>query len=571
MPVVATTNNKQKRVGLSTTFAAIALAACGGSSDAPAPTPPAPPAPPMLTITGVAATGKAVANAPVRARCATGTGTATTQTSGSYLIEIPGGSLPCALEVAAAGAALHSAAAGSGAGTVNVNITPLTELVLAKAAGGAPAGLFAAFDSAAQDQVSAAKLDAAIASVARALQGAIDLNGVNPIKDTLVAAQGSTPGNALDGKLDALQAVLASARTSLAELTTAIANESATPVSVQQLLRPAAASCVGLRTGRYAWVSPVQNDPTSPGFTLVNLDATTLKLSYQSGGATQSLGLTDDGACAYSVPDDGQSSSKVLVSKSGIAVVRDTDSAGPQAGMTFVSGIVVPLQAIAATELAGTWNVLDYYRETPNTVFAPSRGALVVDAAGKITAYTSCDAGGVCRSESVRDDAFSANPDGGFNVGGNASEAPSRAFAYRAANGALSMILKYSQGRGVMVLTQQTALALPVVGEIANFWDFSIIDSGAASALAESSTTVTAVDAAAATFTRIRASDQRIDRFKVDDPQPGMRSRAANTCSAQGAPVACSGIAVMPLPGTGISTYISAAPGNFFGISIAKP
>jgi hypothetical protein len=571
MPVAATMSNDQKRPRLSTAFAALTLAACGGSSEVPAPAPPAPPTPPMLEISGVAATGKAIANAAVRARCATGAGTATTQANGSYVIDISGGSLPCVLEVTAAGAALHSAAEGSGAGSVKVNITPLTELVLGKAVGGVPSVLFANFDAAAQTKVSAAALEAAITSVARALQGTVDLNGVNPIKDTLIAAEGSTPGNPLDGKLDTLQAVLSSARTSLTELTAVIANANATPVSVQQLLQPAAASCVGLRTGRYAWVSPVQNDPTAPGFTLVDVDAATLRLSYQSGGATQSLDLADDGACAYSIPDDGQSSSKVLVSKSGIAVVRDTDSSGPQAGITFVSGMVVPLQATSVSELAGTWNLLDYYRETPTTAFAPGRGTLVVDAAGKITAYTTCDSAGMCRPESIRDDAFSTNPNGGFNVGGSATEAASRAFAYRAANGALSMILKYSQGRGVMVLTQQAALTLPAVGEISNFWDFSITSSGAASTLVESSTTVTDVNASAGTFTRLRASDQRIDSFKVNDPQPGMRSRAANTCTANGAALACTGIAVMPLPGTGISTYVSVAPDNFFGMSIAKP
>lgn len=547
-------------------LAAFIVAACGGGSDGVA----APPAVATLEINGTAATGAALANAAVQVKCAVGSATATTSSEGRYAVEIVGGNLPCMVAVATSGGALHSLAAAGGT-IANVNVTPLSELVVARLAGTSPAALFASFDAAAQARATPLALDAAINAVRNALQGTIDLAGVDPLRDALVAATPTNPGNALDAKLDTLQATLAAARVTLAEVATAFAADGDIAAPVRTMLQPAAANCAGFRSGRYAWVAPVENDVTTAGFTLVSLDAATLTMTYSNGTANQVMALTDDSGCAYSTPNNGQGSSKLLVSKSGIAVVRDTDTAGPQAGVTFVSGIVVPLQTIALAELAGTWNLVDYFRETVTSGFVPGRGTLFVDSAGKVTSYNGCDAAGVCRPESITNDAFTINAEGGFNVGGSAAEPPSRAFAYKTANGQLSMFLKYSNGRGVMVLSKQTSLALPAPGAVSNIWDFTITSSGAASALVEQSTTVTAVDAAAGTYTRIRASDSRFDSFKTDNPQAGMRSRAANTCSANGAPVACAGISAMPLPGTGITTYISAAPANFFGISIGKP
>lgn len=538
------------------------LSACGGGGGGSAPVTPS------LTLTGTAATGAAIAGAPVQVKCASGTGSATSAADGRYTVEIAAGSLPCALTVQpAGGSALHSVIEGSGPGTVTVNISPLTELVVARLAGGTPADLVASFDSAAQAKVTRSRLDAAIVDVAAALQGTIDLAGVDPLKDALAV------GNALDQKLDALNAALAAARTSLADVAAALAAGGDASASVGTMLQPAAANCAGLRSGRYAWLSPVENDPSAPGYAFVTIDAAVLTVGYRDGaGVDHSAMLTDDGSCTYSGPVDAQGSSKFLVSSSGITIKRDTDSSGPQAGLTFVGGILVPLQAIPLAELAGTWNVMKYYRETVTTAFAAGRATMVVDGAGKLTALTGCDSAGMCQERSIGNngDGFTANADGGFDIGGSATEASSRAFAYKAADGSLSMFMKYSGGRGFMILAKQAALPLPDPGTVSNYWDVSFTSSGSSPTLVEQSTTVTAVDAAAGTYTR--TSTSRIDRYKVDDPQAGMRSRAANSCTTPaGAALACSGIVAMPLPGTGITSYFTVAPQNDFGITIARP
>jgi len=542
---------------------ALALAACGGGGgESGAPVAAA------LKLSGVAATGAAIANAPVQAKCGSGTGTANTNTDGSYTIQITGGSLPCVLEVTpATGSALHSVVDGSGTANVNVNVTPLTELIVAKAAGAAPATLFANFDAAAQAKINASALAAAVASVTAALQGVVDLNGVNPIKDTLVV------GNPLDQKLDTLKAALTAAQTTLADLTAAIAASGNTSAPVQTMLQPAASGCSGLRSGSYVAISPVENDPTVAASGVIEINAATLTVAYQVAGVTKSATMIDDGGCAYSIPDDGESSTKILVSKSGLSVARDTATTGVNAGKTWVSNIFIPMQSIPTSELAGTWNALEYFRDPANNIptFSPSYGFLTIDESGTITAGTSCDSSNVCAPAEAIGGSLSVNPFGGFDIGGSAAEPPSRVFAFKTADGHLSMFLLYSNGRGMIVLSKQASLPLPEVGTVANIWDFAINNQGFASAMVNQSTTVTAVNGAAGTFTRQRAADNRVDSFKINDPQIGLRSRTTNSCTINGAPTACGGTFVMPLLGAGVGFYVPIAPENYFGVFIDKP
>jgi hypothetical protein len=206
-------------------------------------------------------------------------------------------------------------------------------------------------------------------------------------------------------------------------------------------------------------------------------------------------------------------------------------------------------------------------------LFAPGRGSLSIDADGKITLLEMCDTKGACERIAVRpDEQLRSNPEGGFDIGADdPAEPPSRVFAFRTADGNMSMFVKYSTARGFIVAAKQKQLTLPAVDSVSNLWDFSVAPDGSASPLGEFSYRVTAADAVAGSFTRLRASDRRIDSFKINDPQLGMRSRAASTCSVDGAPLNCAGTFVMPLPGTGVSVYAGIAPANFFGIAVTRP
>lgn len=213
---------------LSTAAAAALLAsACGGGGgDAPAPS--------SVTLSGYAAVGLALPNATVDIKCATGTATASTIASGFYTQNLSNAALPCVLKVTSSDGltTLHSVAAGTGGGTVVANITPLTELVMAQAAGQAPAAFFNAFNSSQTAAISEANLGTALSQVALGLVSSVAIDTLNPFTAALVPATASSPttGNAYDQLLDQLAASVANAQTTLAAIVTQVASGSANSV-----------------------------------------------------------------------------------------------------------------------------------------------------------------------------------------------------------------------------------------------------------------------------------------------------------------------------------------------------
>lgn len=129
----------------------LVLVACGGGGDGTQAAGPGggTTAPAASTVTGSVAVGAPVSGATVTIKCensATAITTTTTAT-GSYTVEIPADSFPCALQASggnfpAGFSALHSFASSSNASTIN--ITQLTDLALSAAVGG---GIAAWFDS----------------------------------------------------------------------------------------------------------------------------------------------------------------------------------------------------------------------------------------------------------------------------------------------------------------------------------------------------------------------------------------------------------------------------------------
>jgi pimeloyl-ACP methyl ester carboxylesterase len=95
------------------------------------------------TISGFAATGAAMANASVTVRCVSGPDlTGTTDADGLFVLTLNSQTTPCMVRVSSGGVTLHSFAGGSG----RLNITPLTELSVAKALGADPSTAFASLD-----------------------------------------------------------------------------------------------------------------------------------------------------------------------------------------------------------------------------------------------------------------------------------------------------------------------------------------------------------------------------------------------------------------------------------------
>lgn len=195
--------------------AAVMLAACGGSDDA-APSASSTPTPAQLQ--GLAATGAAIPDAPVAARCASGPElSGRTGADGSFTLVLDGGqTLPCLLRVTppAPGTALHSFASAAG----RVNLTPFTELLLARAAVATPADSYATFDAA-----HGAALKTALADAKTYLDA--QLAGAGLPAANLDALSGVFAiGDAHDQALDALQERLQQTAKTLAELSATAAD-----------------------------------------------------------------------------------------------------------------------------------------------------------------------------------------------------------------------------------------------------------------------------------------------------------------------------------------------------------
>lgn len=176
--------------------AAAVLAACGGDG------------PSTPTLSGTAATGAPIAGGTVEIRCAGGAPlSATTATDGRWQVGISGQTLPCALRVSggsAGGSALtvdYHALALSFDG--NVNLTPLSDLVVARTVGASPAAWFATPDFKGID-------NAAVAQALDAVKTALALGGALGDKDPLYVRFEPQAGDTIDDLLEKLQKALAS-------------------------------------------------------------------------------------------------------------------------------------------------------------------------------------------------------------------------------------------------------------------------------------------------------------------------------------------------------------------------
>ena len=222
---------------------AATLAACGGGdSDVPAA---AGTGPTSVKLTGLAATGAALAGATVTAKCTAGADTAgTTAADGSFTLTLGAAQVaPCLLKVVGGSPSvtLYSYAAGAG----RVNITPWTDLIVARAAASSPAAAFAAFDLAKGNAITAA-LAAAKAYV---VTEAVAIAGAAPAADVLTGL--FAVGDADDKLLDTLGAALKAAGKAQGDLDTAASSGA----SLKAVLSTAAPSSGAIGSGAYAQVT----------------------------------------------------------------------------------------------------------------------------------------------------------------------------------------------------------------------------------------------------------------------------------------------------------------------------
>ena len=185
------------------------LAGCGGGDDPI----------PAASLSGVAAVGAPITNGTVAVQCAGGAAlnTTTNTTTGAWQVFFAGQTLPCAVQVSGGTISgstnttlYHSIALSLG----TVNVTPLTDLIVAQLAGANPQTWFG---SPVFTNVNTGAVQTALNNVASGLGIASTLGSVDPITTAFKAA----PGDAVDKLLEALKTALTNTSQTYAALLSA--------------------------------------------------------------------------------------------------------------------------------------------------------------------------------------------------------------------------------------------------------------------------------------------------------------------------------------------------------------
>lgn len=179
------------------TFAAVFLVflnACGGGGGGGGASTASDP-----TISGIAATGAAINGGTVTARCVSGSDiSTTTATDGSFSLNLGTNTLPCMLKVVSGATELYSFVTGYG----RINLTPLTDLALARAGGNAPATLFTGFGSS-----TASTINANLATAKSYVSTQVGKLDFNPVTIDILTGTFAV-GDAHDQILDQLKTAL---------------------------------------------------------------------------------------------------------------------------------------------------------------------------------------------------------------------------------------------------------------------------------------------------------------------------------------------------------------------------
>lgn len=561
--------------------ALLLLQACGSGGGGDATTPVPPPVVVKTTLSGSAATGAALVGATVRVKCVAGSGTATTASNGAYTVDVSGATLPCVVSATSSDNAtvLHSLVDPGGGNTQTININPVTELLVARLAGLAPASFFSSFDATTAVRLTTANIDSATRSVVATLrQGGVDFSAVgNPITALLVAATANAPGNAYDQKLDALGARLRTAGTTLAQLASQVAasvassNTAATAavgLPPELLFQPAAPTCVALRSGTYRLINPSEPD-ADWATSLMQVNASTGVVTFRDGSGGP---MTATGNCTFSA---NGGTIQVVVSQGGVMMWTSfATNLNRQ-----VLAIAFPEQAVALTDLAGSWNALEFNNfqdQTPATplwINSVKQGDFAAD--GRHQSMSDCQGLLPCTPVTVALGSARLSALGGLDYV-NTDGSIARMFIYRPASGH-PMLVMVRPNKIFLVGSLSAAASPRALGETYGFYGLSMGPNGSTSpTISGSDFRITAVDTTSMSYTRQQVSSGLSDVLTANRPRPGLLHRAAGTGQqSNGQTVNLSEFISMPLPGTGVivsggvTTATTRNQGNF-GFSVTK-
>jgi hypothetical protein len=506
----------------------VLLASCGGTGTD------------NLTLTGTAATGAAIGNRPITAKCVAGGGSAMTGTDGRFSIEVAGGALPCAVQVTLPdGSTLHALVAGLGKSAV-VNVTPISELIVAQLAGNLPVSYFSSFDKTAAAAINAAGLQTAARDVVQILKdGDVDFSAVpDVISAHLIAASTTNLGNGFDQSLDALQTAMKQAGTSMKALTEAVAASSAiVPVSTlavvpqlppNLLLKPAAANCSALRSTKYrVVVLQSSQGGTVQQTQVVKVDATKLTVTSSTPGDFDTL--TPTGPCSYTNSEGYDH----RVSPAGVII-----------GRTLAKGqvrliVAFPEQQADLKGVDGDWKNIGQDTDNGNPPFYLKAFQTTLDAAGHLIAVSGCASNTLNNCQPITPVPtvnLSVNPAGGFTLANPVQGWSDIAFFYRAGGGE-RMGVSLSGAGAVAFWSKKSKNTFPDVATVTETRDFSINNQLIAGTPGDSKATIVGVDPSTKSFTRQQVINfttmaYRTETLYLNNPVVGYNHRLASAVTA---------------------------------------
>lgn len=302
-----------KTLALCTAISSIGLSACHNDHDDSTPNNNSGNNNGMVTLSGTAATGAALKNASVTASCNNNTGFSqpvSTDANGQWSGQVIAANLPCALQAKTPDLALHSYAVAAG----NVNITPLTDLGIAKISRKQPTDWFKQYQILLESQLKTAmdELSQQLASK----------NYVLPAQFNLLTTSFKV-GDAFDKVLDVFAAAInaSSLKTYNALLDQVVTSGSVSSIPMAIPVTPpnTIQSCASrkLPVSSLSSITDYSGEYKDKGLTVFNLDTATGKII--AGSSTAMI----KEVCGPNVQNNG--TNHVLVTDKGyITLFKDT-------------------------------------------------------------------------------------------------------------------------------------------------------------------------------------------------------------------------------------------------------
>jgi hypothetical protein len=470
-------------------------------------------------ITGNAGSGASIVGGTVEVKCASGSGTATTAVDGSYSVTINDGVAPCLLRVTSSDKnfVFHSSVDSLTTGANTANISPLTELVVAKALGSFPNSNFTAgvgADVAAK--LNTTKINDAVATIQQALPAiGVTLGSINPIKDTLQTDSGSG-GNAQDKAIDALMIGLTSANKTVSDLTALVSSASTTTLANQSLTNFASSNqistttlsgCPYARSGKFLMAGPADRY-----FTVIDVDFSTNAGSFkkldpniaESSRSSQAITISQPDVtnkpCLFTfTPNNGNLGASVVITSSGLGVFSRTPStnfptnefSGPLTGSAGTGGtanflgIALPVQRLVSGQFDGNFKGISFYKTSQNSFYKVDFSRTQVTG-NTLTGYSCNSNSGTCNSTADSTETVTANDDDYNNYGIYTSRASAnssyftKSAIYRTAQGD-KIVVSLIYGSGVdsaiaIATNRSTDMPTPVVGASASNYTWLVIN-----------------------------------------------------------------------------------------------